>query len=303
MAVEFEPLDISDHLDSDEMIAGYLSAAAEDEDPNVLLRALLHAAKAHGMMVAGRRRGSIGRACTRRSSQARIRVSRCGGAARRLWRQRLGANAASPAGKRTPASGETAALGRIGARFIDGFRPPRSPPSPSRQGASRERVNAPARRADGRRTRRRAVEARRRRRKKARAKPPLIAARAARRRQRPRQARAAPPRCARTCAAATSIATAGSCNRRTRRSRSATARSPRRSASAKRPSGATLRQMRTRRENRQRKPRRQARDCAQMSHRRRTRPASAPGRSVVQSVTGGAERQEKVAADEAPRQP
>ncbi len=50
MAVEFEPLDISDHLDSDEMIAGYLSAAAEDEDPNVLLGALLHAAKAHGMM-------------------------------------------------------------------------------------------------------------------------------------------------------------------------------------------------------------------------------------------------------------
>ena len=50
MAVEFEPFDISEHLDSEEMIASYLSAAAEDEDPNVLLGALLHAAKARGMM-------------------------------------------------------------------------------------------------------------------------------------------------------------------------------------------------------------------------------------------------------------
>ena len=50
MAAEFEPFDISEHLDSEEMIAGYLSAAAEDEDPNVLIGALLHAAKARGMM-------------------------------------------------------------------------------------------------------------------------------------------------------------------------------------------------------------------------------------------------------------
>jgi probable addiction module antidote protein len=50
MPVEFEPFDISEHLDSEEMIAGYLSAAAEDEDPNVLLGALAHAAKARGMM-------------------------------------------------------------------------------------------------------------------------------------------------------------------------------------------------------------------------------------------------------------
>lgn len=57
MAVEFEPFDISDHLDDEEMIAGYLSAAAEDDDPNVLLGALLHAAKARGMMEVARAAG------------------------------------------------------------------------------------------------------------------------------------------------------------------------------------------------------------------------------------------------------
>ena len=50
MPVEFEPFDISEHLDNEEMIAGYLNAAAEDEDPNVLLMALAHVAKARGMM-------------------------------------------------------------------------------------------------------------------------------------------------------------------------------------------------------------------------------------------------------------
>jgi probable addiction module antidote protein len=49
MKTEYVPLDISSHLDSEEMIIGYLSAAAEDEDPNVLLGALAHAAKARGM--------------------------------------------------------------------------------------------------------------------------------------------------------------------------------------------------------------------------------------------------------------
>jgi len=46
---EYAPFDISDYLDSEEMILGYLSAAAEDEDPNVLLGAIAHAAKARGM--------------------------------------------------------------------------------------------------------------------------------------------------------------------------------------------------------------------------------------------------------------
>jgi probable addiction module antidote protein len=49
MKTEYAPLDISSHLDSEEMIVGYLTAAAEDEDPNVLLGALAHAAKARGM--------------------------------------------------------------------------------------------------------------------------------------------------------------------------------------------------------------------------------------------------------------
>jgi probable addiction module antidote protein len=49
MKTEYTPLDISSLLDSEEMIVGYLSAAAEDEDPNVLLGALAHVAKARGM--------------------------------------------------------------------------------------------------------------------------------------------------------------------------------------------------------------------------------------------------------------
>jgi probable addiction module antidote protein len=50
MKTKFEPFDVSEHLDSEERIVGYLSAAAEDDDPNVLLGALAHAAKARGMM-------------------------------------------------------------------------------------------------------------------------------------------------------------------------------------------------------------------------------------------------------------
>jgi probable addiction module antidote protein len=46
---QYAPLDISSLLDSEEMIVEYLTAAAEDEDPNVLLGALAHAAKARGM--------------------------------------------------------------------------------------------------------------------------------------------------------------------------------------------------------------------------------------------------------------
>jgi probable addiction module antidote protein len=49
MPVEFEPFDISEHLDNVDVIAGYLNAAAGDDDPNVLLVALADAAKARGM--------------------------------------------------------------------------------------------------------------------------------------------------------------------------------------------------------------------------------------------------------------
>jgi probable addiction module antidote protein len=55
---EYEPFDVAaDYLVSEERIAGYLSAAAEDEDPNVLLLALCDAAKARGMMEVARAAG------------------------------------------------------------------------------------------------------------------------------------------------------------------------------------------------------------------------------------------------------
>jgi probable addiction module antidote protein len=49
MKTEFAPFDISDHLDNEEVIAEYLTVAAEDEDPNILLAALGDVAKARGM--------------------------------------------------------------------------------------------------------------------------------------------------------------------------------------------------------------------------------------------------------------
>ncbi len=49
MTTKFAPFDVADYLDNDELIAEYLSAAAEDENPDVLLRALSDVAKARGM--------------------------------------------------------------------------------------------------------------------------------------------------------------------------------------------------------------------------------------------------------------
>ena len=46
---DYAPLDISSYLDNEEVIAEFLTAAAEDENPDVLLSALAHVAKAHGM--------------------------------------------------------------------------------------------------------------------------------------------------------------------------------------------------------------------------------------------------------------
>ncbi|MCL6708061.1 putative addiction module antidote protein [Pseudomonas sp. R2.Fl] len=45
----FSKFDVSDYLDSDEMIAEFLAAALEDEDPDVFIAALGHVAKAKGM--------------------------------------------------------------------------------------------------------------------------------------------------------------------------------------------------------------------------------------------------------------
>ena len=45
----FAPFDAAAYLDNDEVIAEYLSAAAEDPDPDVFLAALGDVAKARGM--------------------------------------------------------------------------------------------------------------------------------------------------------------------------------------------------------------------------------------------------------------
>jgi probable addiction module antidote protein len=49
MTVTYAAFDISDYLDNDEVIAEYLTAAAQDASPDVLLAALSHVAKARGM--------------------------------------------------------------------------------------------------------------------------------------------------------------------------------------------------------------------------------------------------------------
>jgi probable addiction module antidote protein len=49
MKTEYAPLDVSSYLTDEETIAEFLTAAAEDENPDVLLRALAEVAKARGM--------------------------------------------------------------------------------------------------------------------------------------------------------------------------------------------------------------------------------------------------------------
>src|SRR6202453_792858 len=46
---EYALFDASSYLDSEEMIAEYLTAAAEDENPDLLLLAIANVAKARGM--------------------------------------------------------------------------------------------------------------------------------------------------------------------------------------------------------------------------------------------------------------
>ena len=45
----FTPFDAADYLDSDESIAAYLSAALEDDDPDLFLTAVKDVARARGM--------------------------------------------------------------------------------------------------------------------------------------------------------------------------------------------------------------------------------------------------------------
>jgi probable addiction module antidote protein len=49
MTTQFATFNAADYLDDEEVIAEYLSAAAEDENPDVLLSALAEVAKARGM--------------------------------------------------------------------------------------------------------------------------------------------------------------------------------------------------------------------------------------------------------------
>jgi probable addiction module antidote protein len=47
--VTFSKFDVADYLDNEKVIAEYLSSAAQDENPDVLLKALSDVAKARGM--------------------------------------------------------------------------------------------------------------------------------------------------------------------------------------------------------------------------------------------------------------
>ena len=49
MTVTYAPFDASEYLDNDEVIAEYLNLAAQDDNPDILLAALSHVAKAKGM--------------------------------------------------------------------------------------------------------------------------------------------------------------------------------------------------------------------------------------------------------------
>jgi probable addiction module antidote protein len=55
--VTYVPFDIADHLDSEAVIAEYLSEAARDDNPAVLLKALGDVAKARGVAAVSKATG------------------------------------------------------------------------------------------------------------------------------------------------------------------------------------------------------------------------------------------------------
>ena len=57
MATTYAPFDAADYLDNDDVIAAYLSAAAEDPNPDVFLAALGDVAKARGMALIAKESG------------------------------------------------------------------------------------------------------------------------------------------------------------------------------------------------------------------------------------------------------
>jgi probable addiction module antidote protein len=58
MKMTYAPFDAADYLDDDEIVAEYLSAAAEDPNPDVLLAALADVAKARGRSRSAKDAGS-----------------------------------------------------------------------------------------------------------------------------------------------------------------------------------------------------------------------------------------------------
>jgi probable addiction module antidote protein len=54
---QFAGFDAADYLDNEEMIAEYLTAALEDENPDVFLSAIADVAKARGMSAIAQRSG------------------------------------------------------------------------------------------------------------------------------------------------------------------------------------------------------------------------------------------------------
>jgi probable addiction module antidote protein len=54
---QFAGFDAADYLDNEEMIAEYLTAALEDENPDVFLAAIADVAKARGMSAIAQRSG------------------------------------------------------------------------------------------------------------------------------------------------------------------------------------------------------------------------------------------------------
>ena len=57
MTIKLAPFDAASYLDNEEVIAEYLAAAIEDENPDVLLTALADVAKARGMTQVARDAG------------------------------------------------------------------------------------------------------------------------------------------------------------------------------------------------------------------------------------------------------
>ena len=55
--IKTSPFEVSDYLDSEEMIAEYLSVILEEDDPDLFIRALGDVAKARGMTLIARETG------------------------------------------------------------------------------------------------------------------------------------------------------------------------------------------------------------------------------------------------------